>query len=417
MHVIEQLLVLGVVMLLGFFSLAFFERTRIPDVLLLLLIGVLLGPVFRIVDPAYFVSLAPLVGTLALIIVLFDAGLGLNLFRVFGELSRTTAFTVAVFILSCGFAAALLHFAFGWRLLYALLMGAIIGGSSSNIVVPIISRLGASEDTKTILSLESVLTDALCIVAAVALVKVATLGSFDASVALHDVASAFSIAAVAGFAFGMFWIGILRRFYGKPFGYVVTLAILFIMYSFVEVLKGSGAVAVLVFSIVLGNSQEIARMFKLEGDYSLDKSIKVVETEISFFVRTFFFVFLGLVFNLGALAVQPLLLAGALTLALIVARFVGVRLLVMFSPSLRSSAVLLTTMMPRGLAAAVLAFLPAESGVQIPLLVETVFLVILFTNVVATIGAFASEKGGRASPAPPSPKGRPRIVPSRGKGG
>ncbi|MFH0835154.1 MAG: cation:proton antiporter [Candidatus Micrarchaeota archaeon] len=412
---IEQLLVLGVVMLLGFFSLAFFERTKIPDVLLLLLIGVLLGPVFGIVDPAYFISLAPLVGTLALIIVLFDAGLGLNLFKVFGELSRTTVFTVVVFALSCGAATALLHFAFGWRLLYALILGAIVGGSSSNIVVPILSRLGASENTKTILSLESVLTDALCIVATVALVKVATLGSFDAAVALHDVASAFSIAAVAGFAFGMFWIGILRRFYGKPFGYVVTLAILFIMYSLVEALRGSGAVAVLVFSIVLGNSQEIARMFKLEGDYSLDKSIKTVQTEISFFVRTFFFVFLGLVFSLGALTVQPLLLAGALTVALIIARYIGVRLLVMFSPSLRSSATLLTTMMPRGLAAAVLAFLPAESGIQIPLIVDIVFLVILFTNIVATIGAFASENGKAPVSAPAAVRGKPHIVAAQGK--
>ncbi|MFH0835074.1 MAG: cation:proton antiporter, partial [Candidatus Micrarchaeota archaeon] len=321
-----------------------------------------------------------------------------------------------VFVLSCALTAALLHFAFGWRLLYALIMGAIIGGSSSNIVVPILSRLGASEGTKTILSLESVLTDALCIVATVALVKVATLGSFDASVALHDVASAFSIAAVVGFGFGMFWIGILRRFYGKPFGYVVTLAILFIMYSLVEALRGSGAVAVLVFSIVLGNSQEIARMFKLEGDYSLDKSIKVVETEISFFVRTFFFVFLGLVFSLGALAVQPLLLAAALTVALIIARFIGVRLLVMFSPSLRSSALLIATMMPRGLAAAVLAFMPAESGIQIPLIVDIVFLVILFTNIVATVGAFASENGKAPVPAPAADRGKPRIVAAQGKG-
>ncbi|PIT85593.1 hypothetical protein COU36_02410, partial [Candidatus Micrarchaeota archaeon CG10_big_fil_rev_8_21_14_0_10_59_7] len=222
---IEQFLILGVVILLGFFSLAFFERTKIPDVLLLLAIGVLIGPVFGVVDSEYFVSLAPFVGALALIIVLFDAGMSLNLFKVLGELSKSTAFALVVFILSCALTAGTLHYLFEWRLLYALIMGAIVGGTSSNIVLPILSRLGADERAKTILGLEALLTDALCIVVAVSLLQVAQLGAFSVSSALHDLASAFSIAAVVGFMFGVVWIGILRRFYGKPFGYVVTLAL------------------------------------------------------------------------------------------------------------------------------------------------------------------------------------------------
>ncbi|PIT85786.1 hypothetical protein COU36_01315 [Candidatus Micrarchaeota archaeon CG10_big_fil_rev_8_21_14_0_10_59_7] len=73
-------------------------------------------------------------------------------------------------------------------------------------------------------------------------------------------------------------------------------------------------------------------------------------------------------------------------------------------------------MMSRGLAAAVLAFMPFSMGIQIPFIVELAFLVILITNVVATIGAFASENGKAPAPAPAAVRGKPRVVAAQGKG-
>jgi cell volume regulation protein A len=42
----------GIIIMTGFFGIFFFDKTKIPDVLLLMGIGILLGPVFGLIDPA-----------------------------------------------------------------------------------------------------------------------------------------------------------------------------------------------------------------------------------------------------------------------------------------------------------------------------------------------------------------------------
>jgi len=59
----------------------------------------------------------------------------------------------------------------------------------------------------------------------------------------------------------------------------------------VEWIKESGAIAVLAFGLILGNGAEISRMFRVEEVLEIDKLIKEFETGITFFVRTFFFVY------------------------------------------------------------------------------------------------------------------------------
>src|SRR5215469_16261567 len=53
--------------------------TRVPDIVVLLLIGVGLGPVLRWVDPSHFDHVVRTLGMLALILILFEGGLELRL--------------------------------------------------------------------------------------------------------------------------------------------------------------------------------------------------------------------------------------------------------------------------------------------------------------------------------------------------
>ena len=48
-----------------------FKRTGIPSVLFLMGFGVLLGPVLHLADPTMVMELAPYLGTLALLVILF----------------------------------------------------------------------------------------------------------------------------------------------------------------------------------------------------------------------------------------------------------------------------------------------------------------------------------------------------------
>lgn len=62
------LILLGGIIGLGFLGNLFFEKTRIPDVLLLIGAGLLLGPVFQVVPPEEVRSFMPVFGTVALFI-------------------------------------------------------------------------------------------------------------------------------------------------------------------------------------------------------------------------------------------------------------------------------------------------------------------------------------------------------------
>ncbi|OIO25907.1 hypothetical protein COX85_03100 [Candidatus Micrarchaeota archaeon CG_4_10_14_0_2_um_filter_55_9] len=415
----EQFLLLGTIILVGFFGSLFFKKTRIPDVLILLLFGVILGPVTNIVAPGYFAGMASFVGTLALILVLFDGGLNLNISEVVKGVPEAILFALSSFIISSVLVGSALHFLAGWNFLHALLMGVVVGGTSSPIVMSIVEKLRAGGKAKTVLSLESVITDVLCIITAVVLVELIILKSFNASAIAQDLTSAFTTAAVVGFLFGVFWVGILRKFYGKPFGYVVTLAAIFIMYAFVESIGGSGAVSVLCFSLVLGNSHEIFQYLRIQGGSEIDENIRIVQREISFFVKTFFFVYLGFLFNMNALQLAPLSLALIILAAIYIGRTIAVRILVAKEKHFEKDSALMLSLAPRGLAAAVLAFLPLNSGIKIDYFSDIAFLIILFTSIVATAGAFmfgggvAEETATTGKSDATSRQNKPRVVSKR----
>lgn len=79
MEVSFVFLIAGVIILIGFFGGLSFERTKVPDVLALLGIGVFLGPLFRLVDPDSLTHFAEYFGSLALMIILFEGGMGVRM--------------------------------------------------------------------------------------------------------------------------------------------------------------------------------------------------------------------------------------------------------------------------------------------------------------------------------------------------
>ncbi len=390
---IQEFFILGTIIVIGFFSMMFFERTKIPDVIFLILLGVLLGPIFNVIDisqTSIIYELAPFIGTLALVILLFDGGINLNIFRVMKEIGRASTFTFLVFIISVFLVGVAMFFLGPWPLAEGLLLGAVIGGSSSAAVISIITKIRVGEEPKTLLTLESTMTDALSVIGALLFAQIIISKSVNLSIFGSQIASAFSIGIVLAILFAAGWAFILQRFYGKPFGYLLTIAVLLIQYSIVEAMGGSGAISILVFGIALASSEEFAKLLKIQGNFHLEDKMRQFQTEVSFFVRTFFFVYLGLMINIKELSPGLVSVSAALVLLIILARFLGIRLLgKLFADGFQNSLIL--TMIPRDLIAAVLTFLLIGKGVSIPYFQEIMFLVILLTNVVATVGVYRYE--------------------------
>lgn len=373
---VESLLGLfGLVILVGLAGELVFKKTGIPSALFLIGLGVLFGPVLGLVASHNATRVAPYFGTLALLIILFDGGLNLKLDRVLHGASVAFVFTLAMFV---GTAAAVAAF-YVWVLqgtwLEGLLLGSILGGTTPVIVMPIAAQLKAlREHAKVVLSLESALADVFVVVASISLIGVLSgpgkMGHlyetfFDAFV------GALFLAIVAAVA----WVRLMIWLEGLALGYMLTLAAILVLYDVAEFLGGSGVMAILLFGLLLGNMESLVRClstpiqhmigYEMErAGTALDLFLKRLNEELSFLVRTFFYVLLGLIFDIFSLT----WLVSAIGLGFF-ACALGVRGLLteLFGRTwcawTESERRMVTAMLPRGIAVAVMSFLPASAGI------------------------------------------------------
>jgi cell volume regulation protein A len=383
-------LVAGVIIVLGFLGEEFFKRTSIPDSILLLLFGVLLGPIFQLFAQEQLLAITPYFATLALIIILFDGGLNMDIREAFKNSPRALILAIVGWILNVLVTAVLCKYLLGWRLLNGLLLGSIIGGGSSIIVIALIRKLKVNEKIETVLSLESILTDVLCTVGAFTAINIILSGEVSLDVALGSVGIAFGVGILVGLGLGVAWLVILEKIKGKPNAYMLTLAMLFLTFVVATNLGGNGALSALFFGLIIGNSRHIARLIKFRTTISIDDNVRDFHSQISFLIRSFFFVFTGLLFSLSSFT--PVLIGVVLSFIFLGIRFVVVKMAAVKS-DLRKYETLMTVMFPRGLAAAVLASIPLTSGVpDSKVFPEIAFIVILTTIITCTIGVVVLKK-------------------------
>jgi cell volume regulation protein A len=310
-----------------------------------------------------------------------------------------------------GAIAAVANLLFGFPWLAALLLGAALSGTASSNVIPMMARSGASEKTKAILAIESTITDAFTLIVGLAILDM-MVGNGDVSGAPAKLMGSITSAAFIGVILSGLWVIVLHKLPTMKYSYMLTLAAVFIAYALSEFFGGNGVIAVFVFGLILGNSERIAALFNLDRKlYGLDPEIRRMQEEISFLVRTFFFVYLGLLMIGSTFKETAIFLSVAIVVVSLAARWFSVRV---FASSIQSNECgLVAMMMPRGLAAAVLVTIPASKGIVIPYFSETIIISILLTNIVATIGLFIYNRSGNDSSetdAQPVDAGKPRII-------
>ena len=398
-------LVAAVIIVLGFLGEEFFKRTSIPDSILLLLFGVLLGPVIQLFPQQQLLDITPYFAALALIIILFDGGLNMDIREAFKNSPRALVLAIVGWILNVAVTALIAKYVLGWRLLNGLLLGSIIGGGSSIIVIALIRKLKVTEKIETVLSLESILTDVLCTVGAFTAINIllqeqvvsaegvavgAAAGAIDLGAALGSVGAAFGVGILVGLGFGVAWLVVLERIKGKPNAYMLTLAMLFLTFVVATNLGGNGALSALFFGLIIGNARHIGRKIKFRSTVSIDDSVRGFHSQISFLIRSFFFVFTGLLFSLSSFTSVAIGLVLSFT-------FLGIRFVVVKMATVKSELnnyqTLMTVMLPRGLAAAVLASIPLTSGIPgSQVFPEIAFIVILTTIITCTVGVAMIKK-------------------------
>ena len=384
----------GLLIFLAHLLTAMFSRTRIPDVLVLTLIGVALGPVLAIVKPAHLGVVGPVFTTITLIVILFEGGLGLHLDVLRKALRGATLVTITGFIVTMSAVAGVSIFIMKYDPLRAFLLGAILAGTSSAVVIPIIRHLSMKQESKTILMLESVLTDVLSIVVALALLEAYKLGELSPGTTIGRMAAMFIVAVLFGFAGGFVWSVFLQRVHTIQNSIFTTPAFVFIMYGLAELLGFSGAISALAFGVTLGNIEHFKlswmRRFIPQNCIELNATEKAFFAEAVFLLKTFFFIFIGVSIRMEDKL--PFIIGGIITAAVFIVRIPVIWLSAPRS-TLRSDPSIMAIMVPKGLAPAVLASLPLQQGVAGGEMIQNVtYAVVLISISLTCILVFLVEK-------------------------
>lgn len=386
-------LIAGVIILLGFFGSFLFERTKVPDVLILMAVGVVLGPVSGLFSTGNMAHFAEYFGAFALMVILFEGGMDMDLEMLIKEFGTASALVTVSFALSVTAIAGFFYFFQHWDLVRSLLFGTILGCTSSAIIMPIISKMSLKDDAKMILSVESALSDVLSVVCTISLIEFIKFEKVGIETPFRAIASAFSIAIVAGIAGGLLWLKVAQLLKGRKYFYMLTLAYILIVFAVVEFLGGSGPIAVLVAGIVLGNEKHFSKYLKTERTSLVDETVKFFHGEITFFIRTFFFVYIGTMMDLGVIDGRFLLVSLLLLLIILAVRYISTEIVCIFFRDKREIRFIIFSMMPRGLASAILAMLPLTINMKdSEKFITYTFAIIVLTNIVMSTGIFISER-------------------------
>ncbi len=130
--------------------------TRVPDIIVLLLIGVGLGPVLKWVDPDHFQDMVRILGMLALMLILFEGGIELRLKEAIRYSPGGMLLAIVSYAFTVGLVAVVVRLTLHMSWLDCSLLGAVLGSTSAAVVLPAIQQIDAPEPLKVTLTLEVV---------------------------------------------------------------------------------------------------------------------------------------------------------------------------------------------------------------------------------------------------------------------
>ena len=356
------------------------KLTRVPDVIVLLLIGITLGPVLHWVNPTHFEGVISILGTLALILILFEGGLELRL----RQAMRYFPAGLLLSVLSFGLSLALVAMVGRWLLHLqwtdCLLMGAALGCTSGTIVIPALQQIKTPDPVKITLTVEASLGEVIAVLMVGSLLKANEERSLIGGLA-SDFSHHIAVSLLVGFILGALWSRLWPKLAGAPYSNILNLGVVLGVYALGDYLNGSGLLAALIFGVTLANLPRTPHMTR-QGARML-----AFHAEFSFLVRSFFFVLLGVVAQFISRAyIVPIL---GILAALLVGRWVAVQgsRWVVRDVS-RTETELLFWMLPRGLVTAVLALaIVSDRGMVFSFLPAMAFTVVLVTNLFIVWGS------------------------------
>ncbi len=361
------LMSVAAIFLIGAFGEIIFRRTQIPDVVWLIAAGIVLGPISGVVTRPALGAIAPYFAAITLVVVLFEGGSRLNLRDVSQAAPRSGLLALLTFLTATGVVAVVSMgaklvgwFPPEWTFKHGILLGAIVGGSSSIIIMPAMAQAKVDAPVANLVGLESAFTDSFCVVGASAMIDILNPDATAGGSPLLILSRSFGIGLGIGAASGALWLFLLRILRGSEHAYPVTLAALLGLYVLIDRAGGSAALGILTFAVFVGNAPIISEKVGFVAGLDLGSDVRGFHSQMAFIIKSFFFTFIG------AMLGPPwsLMILGVLIGAILFgARIPGVYAATLASSFTPVQKKLVLVSLPRGMAAGVLATLPAAAGI------------------------------------------------------
>ncbi len=296
----HTLLVFGIILGIGTFSGLVARLLRVPDVVVFLLVGMLIGPgVLGLVDIKADSTVNQLILIFGSSYILFDGGASIKL-KVLKEVWITLLVIATIGVLITAAITGLAAYYFlGVPFIVALLLGATLASTDPATLVPVFKQVKIKERVAQTVMSESAFNDAMGAIVTFTVLGVAMgSGSFSVGDAVAGLLKQSVIGIVIGGVLG-YLAAVLtsheKYSFLQDFAPAVTLMAVIGAYMSADGLQASGFMAVFVFGIVMGNVDSLG--FKQTESESHQLEDYVMTT--AFIMRLFIFILLGTQVDFG----------------------------------------------------------------------------------------------------------------------
>jgi len=326
----HSLLMFGVILGVGTFSGLLARLAKIPDVVVFLLLGMLIGPgMLGLVDIKADSTINQLIMIFGSSFILFDGGASVRL-KVLREVWITILVIATVGVLITAAITGLAAYYFlGLAPIVALLLGTVIASTDPATLVPVFKQIHIKDRVAQTVVSESAFNDAMGAILTFTVLSIA-LGAdeFSASAALFDLLKQSLLGIFIGGSLGYlaaFFIAHEKFNFLAEFAPVVALMAVIGAYMGADGLHASGFMAVFVFGIMLGNQESLGfKLTEREGD-----ELEGFVLTTALIMRMFIFILLGTQVDFGQMSLYLLGGISVVVVFMLVARPVTVFLCAM----------------------------------------------------------------------------------------
>ena len=392
------IIVASIIIILSYLFNRISERTNIPSVLLLILVGIL-GREFigffdldkeKIIAIFSRIKLLEVLGTLGLILIVLEAALELKIVQKKIKLIGKSFMIALLGLFICMFSiAGVLYISFkdiNWytALIYATPLSIL----SSAIVIPSVMNLEEKEEEFHIY--ESTFSDILGIMVFYFLVDLFQPTSSDLII-LGNFTFGLILTIIISVVFSYILIYIFQNLETK-IKLFLMISVLFFLFSIGKLMHLSSLLIILIFGLILNNHTlffvgKLKKYIRPIAIENIKETFLMITIESAFVIRTFFFVIFGFSISLVSLIdIQVALISSAILILIYISRYIS------FLPYKHENLRRTISIAPRGLITLLLFYSIPDKFIFEGFKSSILFFIIIVTSLIMTTGLMKKEK-------------------------